>query len=472
MKTSSLLVACGLVLFSTLLMKASTAEMNTSASRQSRERRERAAGRTTAAVSPATPSSAASAHSSTGSSMVWPQTGARAPTATWRRTISSSRPPAWRRGFSSCNCAGDGIRTPTIPCSGRSMRMTSARTARTPVISAISARTASSGSRSHRHQTSGSSTGDQRAVGGNVSGRVAERSDGERRRPHRTGQRHPVAARPERGRRLSAGRAHSRRCRSRRSARLTNHAQVQNAPPQQLLDDLSSFQRVLFTNQRVRALSNAVVRARRRYRIPIRRLNCARTEGKGRLRTRLRPVPRRPRTVDAPGDPQRPSCSGDSISQHPEPVSASRRSRPPASPSRRARHNWLEMRAHTTSRCRSNASPGGLFRPGHRSADVVRSRPRAADRVRGGPAPQGRLGQVRCARTSRHQQDCAVLPSTTAPPRSKRWSITTSSSSSARRRTSSRAASCRRLQRPTACTSIDGRLRKSAPRCLAYLRKL
>jgi cytochrome c peroxidase len=39
---------------------------------------------------------------------------------------------------------------------------------------------------------------------------------------------------------------------------LTNHAQVQDAPPQQLLDDLSSFQRVLFTNNRVRALSAAV----------------------------------------------------------------------------------------------------------------------------------------------------------------------------------------------------------------------
>jgi cytochrome c peroxidase len=38
----------------------------------------------------------------------------------------------------------------------------------------------------------------------------------------------------------------------------TNHAQVQIAPPQQLLDDLSSFQRVLFTNHRVRALSDAV----------------------------------------------------------------------------------------------------------------------------------------------------------------------------------------------------------------------
>jgi cytochrome c peroxidase len=39
---------------------------------------------------------------------------------------------------------------------------------------------------------------------------------------------------------------------------LTNHAQVQAAPTQQFLDDLHSFQRVLFTNDRVRALSAAV----------------------------------------------------------------------------------------------------------------------------------------------------------------------------------------------------------------------
>ena len=39
---------------------------------------------------------------------------------------------------------------------------------------------------------------------------------------------------------------------------LTNHAKIQQAPPQRLLDDLSSFQRVLFTNNRVRALADAV----------------------------------------------------------------------------------------------------------------------------------------------------------------------------------------------------------------------
>jgi cytochrome c peroxidase len=39
---------------------------------------------------------------------------------------------------------------------------------------------------------------------------------------------------------------------------LVDHAQIQLAAPAQLLDDLASFQRVLFTNHRVRALSDAI----------------------------------------------------------------------------------------------------------------------------------------------------------------------------------------------------------------------
>jgi cytochrome c peroxidase len=39
---------------------------------------------------------------------------------------------------------------------------------------------------------------------------------------------------------------------------LLGHAEIQNAPSQRLLDDLASFQRILFTNERVRALSDAV----------------------------------------------------------------------------------------------------------------------------------------------------------------------------------------------------------------------
>jgi len=39
---------------------------------------------------------------------------------------------------------------------------------------------------------------------------------------------------------------------------LLGHAQVQNPPPQLMLDDLAAFQRTLFTNHRVRALSAAI----------------------------------------------------------------------------------------------------------------------------------------------------------------------------------------------------------------------
>jgi cytochrome c peroxidase len=39
---------------------------------------------------------------------------------------------------------------------------------------------------------------------------------------------------------------------------LTNHAQVQSPPSQRMLDDLAAFQRVLFTNARVRALAAAI----------------------------------------------------------------------------------------------------------------------------------------------------------------------------------------------------------------------
>jgi mono/diheme cytochrome c family protein len=42
------------------------------------------------------------------------------------------------------------------------------------------------------------------------------------------------------------------------SGALTNHAQAKNPPQQEMLDGLASFQRVLFTNHRVRALSEAL----------------------------------------------------------------------------------------------------------------------------------------------------------------------------------------------------------------------
>ena len=39
---------------------------------------------------------------------------------------------------------------------------------------------------------------------------------------------------------------------------MVNHAEIKDVPSQQLLDDLASFQQVLFTNHRVRALSDAI----------------------------------------------------------------------------------------------------------------------------------------------------------------------------------------------------------------------
>ena len=41
-------------------------------------------------------------------------------------------------------------------------------------------------------------------------------------------------------------------------AALRAHAEIQNLPPDQLLDDLAAFQQVLFTNKRVRSLSDAI----------------------------------------------------------------------------------------------------------------------------------------------------------------------------------------------------------------------
>ena len=63
-------------------------------------------------------------------------------------------------------------------------------------------------------------------------------------------------------------------------AALTNHAQAQFAPPQQLLDDLSSFQRVLFTNGRVRAFSDAIRQGTVPLPDPDSRLTALEREGK------------------------------------------------------------------------------------------------------------------------------------------------------------------------------------------------
>ena len=64
------------------------------------------------------------------------------------------------------------------------------------------------------------------------------------------------------------------------NAALVNHAQAPIAPPQQLLDDLSSFQRVLFTNEHVRFLSDAARQGTVPLPDPDRRLTPLEQQGK------------------------------------------------------------------------------------------------------------------------------------------------------------------------------------------------
>ena len=218
-------------------------------------------------------------------------------------------------------------------------------------------------------------SGDQRAVRRHVRRRVAQRADRQRRGADRPRRDQPVAPRPERVGRLSAGRRASGPCRSRRSRRFTAHAQVGNAPPQRMLDDLASFQRILFTNHRVRALSDAV----REGTLPLpdadRTADRARAGRQGRVRPRLHAVPWRPRPVDAAG-------AGGALPRHLDPVSAARRRRDArrASRSRRARRSSRATPGPTRSRCptartmrRTSSDPGRALLTGF---------------VGGAPAPQ------------------------------------------------------------------------------------
>ena len=257
-----------------------------------------------------------------------------------------------------------------------------------------------------------------------------------------------MATRPEPHRRIPAGCA--RRDPSGAGARcLTNHAQVDNPPSQQLLDDLHSFQRVLFTNSRVRALSDAIDEGTMPLPDPDPPLERA---GAGRARS-CSSVPA-PSATAAPGSrpPQRP---GDSISRHLQPVPASRRYR-----------DARALRVRAVPAATRAQRPDVRDHVGERRQDPsheLRSRPGAADGVRWRPCSPGRLEQVRHARTSRDPPDRPVLPQQQRGHASKTWSITTWSSSSACR-PMRRRVSCRRSRRRTACTSIGTRLPKSARR--------
>ena len=82
---------------------------------------------------------------------------------------------------------------------------------------------------------------------------------------------------------------------------LLSHAQIHNQPQPRLLDDLSSFQRVLFTNERVRALSAAIdsgCDAVAGCRSAAQRTGTARQGG---LHSLVRAVSRRSRAIDGAG---------------------------------------------------------------------------------------------------------------------------------------------------------------------------
>ena len=393
----------------------------------------------------------------------WTATAARAPTATWRPTTSSSRPPAPRRGSSCSNGGAGGIRRPTIRCSGRSTPTISGSTATTPATSATFARTVSSGSPSRCRRTSSSSiprpTRRRPRRSWTCGGAVPTVNDVALTGPD-GGNPWPRGPNAFGGYQLDA---RVTTLQEQALGALTNHAQIQNAPPQRMLDDLSSFQRVLFTNH---SCSRAVRRRQGGHdavagsRSAARR---ARAAGQGGVRARLRPVPRRPRTVDA--HRRRSFDFTTSSSQCPRPVDTRRR--PPASRLRRARRDSPAMRGPTRSRCRfRRRAPTGLLRRRHQDPpDELRSRPRAADGVRRRPArPQddwdkfdmpGLRGISKTAPYF-HNNSAATLEEVVDHYIEFFKRV---EANCARR------ASCRRSRRRTACTSIGRRVRKSARRC-------
>ena len=226
----------------------------------------------------------------------------------------------------------------------------------------------------------------------------------------------PVAARPEPDRWLPAGWAVRRRCRSRRSGALINHAQIQNAPPQQLLDDLASFQRVLFTNHRVRALSEAIDAGTAPLPDPGSAAQRARAAGQGRVRARVRAVPRRSLAVE-----RRSRRSSGSTTSPPSVRARSIRvdarslrvRAVPAALARNARTYEITLANGTTIRRTSSD-------PGPRAVDGVRRAARRRRTTGTSSTCPGCAGSARPRRTS----------TTTAPRRSKRSWTTTSSSSS------------------------------------------
>src|SRR4029453_7152690 len=124
-----------------------------------------------------------------------------------------------------------------------------------------------------------------------------------------TGRRHPAAARTARGRRLPAGR--TLRDAAGTGARRADQSRADPVRAAATAPRRSVVVPACAVHERTR--SGLVERRARRCRDPARSrppTHAARTTGKGRLRTPLRPVPRRPRTVHSAGDPEPPPCTG------------------------------------------------------------------------------------------------------------------------------------------------------------------
>ena len=204
-------------------------------------------------------------------------------------------------------------------------------------------------------------------------------------------------------------------------AALTNHAQIQSAPPQRLLDDLSSFQRVLFTNERVRALSDAVRRGHAAAADPDRRLTALEQQGKAvfeRACGQCHGGPGQSTPQATPNNPPAPVIRFHNIfSQCPRPVDPAGALRVRAVPAA-ARSQCPHLRDRVVD---SNAGPPGSLPAGtnvrRTSSDPGRA---LLTGFVGGRRRPGTIGK------SSTCPDCAAsagprrTSTTTAPPRSRR----------------------------------------------------
>ena len=239
----------------------------------------------------------------------------------------------------------------------------------------------------------------------------------------------------------------SRRYRSRRSGVHQPRASS-TPPPQRLLDDLSSFQRTLFTRPQVRELADAI----REGSEPAGSRSAAHgapAAGQGRLRARLHTVSRRNRSILGAGP-------GSAFSGHSHAVSA---------PGRQG-HTCAVRISGCPDRLARNARTYEIsFRAGRDDAqDQLRSRTGTADGIRRRPCAAGRLEQVDVPAASWIARRPRISTTTAQRP-SKTSSITTWRSLPSCG-FSRRPARRRHLpRRPMACTSIGRLCQRSGKRC-------